>query len=84
MDSPIGAKGADNPPSAAAKPQGAARRASAEEILAKSEHRFWVAFENSMTGMLFDDLEGGALEVNDAFCDMVGRTRDELIGKDMG
>jgi diguanylate cyclase (GGDEF)-like protein/PAS domain S-box-containing protein len=83
MDRPAGARDVKPPAAAASRPQGAVRRVSAEEVLAKSEHRFRLAFENSMTGMLFDDLEGGALEVNDAFCDMVGRTREELIGTDM-
>ncbi len=55
----------------------------ASEQLAKSGERFRLAFENSMAGTLFDDLEGRALEVNDAFCRILGIAREDLIGKDM-
>ena len=57
--------------------------ATATEQLAKSEERFRLAFENSMAGTLFDDLEGKALEVNDAFCRILGVEREDLIGNDM-
>ena len=56
---------------------------SATEKLAKSGERFRLAFENSMAGTLFDDLDGRALEVNDAFCRILGVARQDLIGQDM-
>ena len=32
--------------------------------------------------MVFSDLDDLAIAVNDAFCEMVGFTREELLGKD--
>jgi diguanylate cyclase (GGDEF)-like protein/PAS domain S-box-containing protein len=52
------------------------------EALANSEQRFRLAFENNMAGMIFVDLEDRILAVNDAFCQMAGRDRQEIIGKD--
>ena len=51
------------------------------EALANSEQRFRLAFENNMAGMIFVDLEDRVLAVNDAFCQMVGRSREEIVGK---
>jgi Amt family ammonium transporter len=59
------------------------RRAhAAAEALSESEQRFRLAFENNMAGMVFTDFEDKILVVNDAFCLMVGRTREELLGHD--
>ena len=52
------------------------------EALANSEQRFRLAFENNMAGMIFVDLEDRILAVNDSFCKMAGRDREEIIGKD--
>ena len=52
------------------------------EALSESEQRFRLAFENNIAGMVFADLEDKILAVNDAFCLMVGRTREELLGYD--
>ena len=52
------------------------------EALSESEQRFRLAFENNVAGMVFADLEDKILAVNDAFCQMVGRTREELLGHD--
>ena len=46
------------------------------------EERFRLAFEENMAPMSFADANDCILAVNDAFCDMVGFSRDELIGRD--
>jgi diguanylate cyclase (GGDEF)-like protein/PAS domain S-box-containing protein len=53
-----------------------------ERALTESEERFRLAFENNMAPMVFSDLDDLAIAVNDAFCAMVGFTREELLGKD--
>ncbi len=54
----------------------------AAEALAQSEERFRLAFEGNMAPMVFSDRGGKFLAVNDAFCQMSGRTKEELIGND--
>jgi diguanylate cyclase (GGDEF)-like protein/PAS domain S-box-containing protein len=54
----------------------------AAEALAQSEQRFRLAFEGNMAPMVFSDRNGLFLAVNDAFCRMSGRTKEELIGND--
>jgi diguanylate cyclase (GGDEF)-like protein/PAS domain S-box-containing protein len=54
----------------------------AAEALANSEQRFRLAFENNMAGMIFVDLEDRILAVNDSFCQMIGRSREEIVGND--
>jgi len=54
----------------------------AAEALAQSEERFRLAFEGNMAPMVFSDRSGMFLAVNDAFCRMSGRTKEELIGND--
>ncbi|MGD0944633.1 MAG: EAL domain-containing protein [Acidimicrobiales bacterium] len=51
------------------------------EALANSEQRFRLAFENNMAGMIFVDGEDRVLAVNDSFCKMVGRSREEIVDK---
>ncbi|MHB1087275.1 MAG: putative bifunctional diguanylate cyclase/phosphodiesterase [Acidimicrobiales bacterium] len=46
------------------------------------EQRFRLAFESNMAPMMFHDHENRVIAVNDAFCLMIGRTRDELVGLD--
>ncbi len=46
------------------------------------EERFRLAFEENMAPMSFADADDRILAVNDAFCEMVGFSRDELIGYD--
>ena len=53
----------------------------AVDALASSEQRFRLAFEQSMAGTILVDLEDIVLEVNDAFCQMIGRNRDEIVAK---
>src|SRR5512141_344046 len=38
-------------------------------------------FENAGVGITRVDLEGALVDVNQKFCDMVGYTRDELLGR---
>ena len=54
----------------------------AESALAASERRFRLAFSQNMAPMVFVGLDDVLMEVNDAFVDMVGHTRDELVGRD--
>ncbi|MDH2902702.1 MAG: EAL domain-containing protein [Actinomycetota bacterium] len=53
-----------------------------ENALSDSEERFRLAFENNMAPMVFSDINDRALAMNDAFCDMLGFSREELMGKD--
>lgn len=46
------------------------------------ELRFRVAFENNMAPMTFTDANDVVIAVNDAFCEMVGFSREELLGHD--
>jgi len=57
-------------------------KTAAEEALAQSEERFRLAFQGNMAPMVFSDRSGRFLAVNDAFCQMSGRTNEELIGND--
>ncbi len=47
-----------------------------------SEQRFRLAFENNTAGMVVSNLEGRALAVNDAFCQMLGYSAEEILGRD--
>jgi diguanylate cyclase (GGDEF)-like protein/PAS domain S-box-containing protein len=51
------------------------------EALASSEKRFRLAFENNIDGMMCVDPEDRVLEVNDSFCQIVGRSREEIVDK---
>lgn len=53
-----------------------------DRALTDSEIRFRVAFEDNMSPMVFSDLDDIMTAANDAFCKMVGYSREELIGKD--
>lgn len=53
-----------------------------ERARADAELRFRVAFENNMAPMTFADKDDLIISVNDAFCEMVGFTKEELIGCD--
>jgi diguanylate cyclase (GGDEF)-like protein/PAS domain S-box-containing protein len=56
--------------------------AAAMSTLKETEERFRLAFEDNMTPMVFSDLDDLAIAVNDAFCEMVGFSREELLGHD--
>jgi diguanylate cyclase (GGDEF)-like protein/PAS domain S-box-containing protein len=51
-------------------------------LLRESEERFRLAFEQNMAPMLFVDLDDQVIAANDAFCRMIGFSREELIGRD--
>ena len=53
-----------------------------ERARAEAEERFRLAFENNMAPMLTSDLDNRLTAANGAFCEMLGRTKDELIGFD--
>ncbi len=57
-----------------------AQRAEAQ-ARAESEQRFRLAFENNMAPMTCTDLEDRITAINDAYCRLVGRTREELLGQ---
>ena len=51
----------------------------AEEQALLAAQRFTGAFSSAATGMALVSLEGRWMEVNDALCEMLGYTRDELL-----
>ncbi|MEY2515051.1 MAG: hypothetical protein QOJ89_2409 [bacterium] len=53
----------------------------AERALRASEERFRVAFEDAPIGVTLLDLEGRYVQVNDAYCRTVRRSREELTGQ---
>jgi Amt family ammonium transporter len=53
-----------------------------EKARADAELRFRVAFENNMAPMTFADAHDRIIAVNDAMCQMVGFTKEELMGCD--
>ncbi len=56
------------------------REHAAEAALRASEERFRIAFQQAPVGMALADLTGRYVQVNDAYCRTVQRTRAELIG----
>jgi PAS domain S-box-containing protein len=56
------------------------REHAAEAALRASEERFRIAFQQAPVGMALADLDGRYVQVNDAYCRTVQRTREELIG----
>lgn len=54
----------------------------AETAHAEVELRFRVAFEDDMAPMMFTDPEDRTIAVNDALCQMVGYSREEIVGHD--
>ncbi|MBY0269381.1 MAG: diguanylate cyclase [Burkholderiales bacterium] len=57
-----------------------ARQKRASTALAVSEARFRATFEQAAIGIAHTSLDRRYLEVNQKFCDMLGYTRDELVG----
>ncbi len=56
--------------------------AAAESALAESERHFRLAFSENMAPMAFVGIDDVLIDVNDAFVNMVGRSREELVGRD--
>ena len=54
----------------------------AELARAEAEERFRLAFEDNMAPMLLTDLDDRVIAANDALCQMLGRSREELYGFD--
>jgi diguanylate cyclase (GGDEF)-like protein/PAS domain S-box-containing protein len=52
----------------------------AAAALAESEERFRHAFEDNMAPMMLTDLENRITDVNAAFCQMIGWSKEELLG----
>ncbi len=46
------------------------------------EQQFRLAFEDTMAPMIFTDLDDKVIAANDAFCEMVGFEREEILGRD--
>jgi diguanylate cyclase (GGDEF)-like protein/PAS domain S-box-containing protein len=66
----------------AAESQSATVEEAVAAAISQSEQRFRLAFEGNMAPMVFSSRQGIFLEVNESFCQMSGRTKDELIGRD--
>src|SRR6476659_7333654 len=49
----------------------------------EAETRYQGIFEATTDGLVINDMDGIAVEVNPAFCEMHGYTREELIGKNL-
>jgi diguanylate cyclase (GGDEF)-like protein/PAS domain S-box-containing protein len=58
------------------------RLARNEALLHETDQRFRLAFEDNLAPMSFADLNDRIIAVNDAFVEMVGFPREELIGFD--
>ena len=56
-------------------------RRAAELELRASEELFRCSFDEARIGMLIFDLDGRYERVNDAFCALVGRTQEQLLGQ---
>jgi diguanylate cyclase (GGDEF)-like protein/PAS domain S-box-containing protein len=60
----------------------ATRLAEHDALLRESEERFRLAFEQNMAPMLFVDLDDRVINANDAFTQLIGYSREELLGRD--
>lgn len=58
-------------------------RKSVIDKVQKSESLYHTLFSSLPTGILFIDLNGIILEVNDAICEILGYTKDELVGQNV-
>ena len=56
-------------------------REQAEQRSRENERRFSAIFDQAAVGITRVDLNGTLVDVNQKFCDMLGYTRDELLGK---
>lgn len=58
----------------------AASKVAAATMLADSEERFRHAFEDEMAPKVFTDLEDRLIAANAAFCQLIGRNKEEILG----
>ena len=56
-------------------------RAEAKAALRESEERFRATFEQAAVGIAHISSEGRFLRINQAFCDLVGYTLDEMLAR---
>ncbi len=49
--------------------------------LSENEKRYRMLFEPSPTGLLLEDMNGLILDVNPSFCNSIGYSEEELVGK---
>jgi diguanylate cyclase (GGDEF)-like protein/PAS domain S-box-containing protein len=63
----------------------ASAQAQRETEVARADiaRRFQLVLENSMSPSIFTDVEERVIAVNDAFCELIGRSREELIGANL-
>ncbi|MGK2944646.1 MAG: PAS domain S-box protein [Desulfuromonadales bacterium] len=54
-------------------------RKKAQEDYLASERNFRAAFDHAPIGMVITDLDGNFLEVNDAYCQITGYSKEELL-----
>ena len=60
----------------------AVARFAVAEAMSQSEERFRLAFEDNLAPMIITDLDDRSIAVNDAFCQMIGYSREEILGRD--
>ena len=59
------------------------KRKRAEGALRESEARYRSIFDNAADGIVVRDIAGNVLDLNDAYCRMMGYTREELLGSNV-
>jgi PAS domain S-box-containing protein len=59
------------------------KRKAIEKTLVESEKRFRIMFELSPTGIILIDKQETVIEVNSSFCDTLGYSREEVLGKNI-
>jgi PAS domain S-box-containing protein len=59
------------------------KRKAVEKILRESENRFRTMFELSPAGIILIDETGSIIEVNSSFCETLGYSRNEILGKNV-
>ena len=60
------------------------KRRTVEKLLANSEVKYRAVFEQAGVGVARISLQGPFLEVNNRYCAILGRSREELIGEGWG
>lgn len=60
----------------------AAGALAAAVALAEGEERFHLAFDENPTAMTLTDVEERIIDANAAFCQLIGRERDQILGRD--